>query len=128
MRKILDYVDEHGAVDDDSVMYYTIALDRGTTPTSGPYPFTLEEFREYQDYLWKTAGGWDNCHAFAVEGAFFETYHVPFTDSGKEYVLNIMYGQGAAWTIFTKAEHDAYKARVSELDRQDKDEDSTLSD
>lgn len=118
-------MDKEGSVDDDSVMYATLDQDRNTGLVY-PYPFTLQELREYQDKLWKDAGGWDNCDKYAVDGSYFETYHIPFEDDGKQYVLNVMYGQGAAWTIFTKAAHDEYKARVAELDLKDEDEDTDL--
>ena len=118
MKEIIEYLDEHGSIDDESLAYNCY----------GPYPFTLQQFREFTDKIWNDAGGWDASDKYYVEGALFETYYVPFTDSGKEYVLNIMYGQGSAWTLFTKVEHDAYKQRIAEMDRQDKDEDASLSD
>jgi len=123
MDKIIEFLDKEGSIDDDSVAYNT----------GGPYPFTLEEFRVFTDKLWADAGGWDASDKYQVEGAYFETYHIPFENNGKKYVLNVMYGQGSAWTVFTEAAHNEYKQRVAEMDRidfleGDSDENSTLPD
>lgn len=118
MKTIMDFLDKQGAIDDSAVAYNY----------DGPYPFTLQEFREFTDKVWADAGGWDESGQYFVEGALFETYHVPFQYEGKEYILNVMYGQGSAWTVFTKAEHDAYKKRIAEMDRRDKNEDAAMPD
>jgi hypothetical protein len=112
MKVIIDYLDLNGCIDDESVSYNV----------PGPYPFTLEEFHEFTDKVWNDAGGWDASDKYQVEGAYFETYYIPFEYEGKQYVLNVMYGQGAAWTLYTKAAHDEYKVYSEELDAKFRDE------
>lgn len=106
MKTILDYLDEHGVIDDESVAY----------AKPGDYPFALEEFRAFTDKIWDDAGGWDSSDKYFVEGACFETYYVPFDMEGKKYCLHIMHGQGSAWTVFTEAEHIEAAKRLAELD------------
>jgi hypothetical protein len=105
MKKIIDFLDEKGSIDDECVSYGSY----------GPYPFTIEEFREYTHKLWEDAGGWDASEKYLVEGARFETYNVPFESDSKKYVLRIMYGQGSAWTLLTEAAHNEHKEYLKKL-------------
>ncbi len=123
MKEIIEYLDKVGSIDDDAVMYATIGKERDPNAEYS-FPFTLDQFREFTQKLWDDAGGWDASDKYVAEGAYFETYHVPFERDGKQYVMNIMYGQGSAWTLFTKAAHDEYKARVAKLDEKYKEEDN----
>lgn len=125
MKSIIDFLDKEGSIDDDSVMYATLDKDRNTGLVY-PFPFTLEEFRLFTEKIWTDVGGWDASEQYHVPEAYFETYHIPFEYDGKKYVLNIMYGQGSAWTLFTEASHIEYKKRCAEY--EDKDEDATLPD
>jgi hypothetical protein len=101
-RRIIDFLDKEGSIDDDEVV-------------RGNYPFTSEEFRQFIDKIWKDAGAWDSSYKYQVKGAYFETYYVPFEYDGKKYILNIMCGQGYAWTVRTEASH---KQRIAELDQE----------
>lgn len=103
---ILDFLDANESIDDECVAY----------GKPGEYPFTMDEFREFTDKIWEDAGGWDASEKYVVDGAHFETYYVPFERNGKQYWLNVMYGQGSAWTVFTSEAHEAYKKRIAELD------------
>lgn len=105
--KVFPYVDEHESLDDE-YMAYNIEKKE--------YPFTLDDFRDLTTYIWDKAGGFDNSDKYAVEGAYFETYHVPYEYNGKNYVLNIMFGQGSAWTLMTESRHNVYKEEIRKLD------------
>jgi hypothetical protein len=94
MDKILDYLDAHGCICDNSVAYKT-----------KDFPFTWEEFQLFTEEIWQEAGGWDRSDEYWQEEEYFETYYVPFTKNGKNYFLDIMYGQGSAWSLWTEAEH-----------------------
>lgn len=110
MKNIIDFLDDHGNIDDEAVAYNT----------DGPYPFTLGEFRAFTDKIWNDAGGWDASGKYHVP-AFFETYYIPFEYDEKKYVLVVMYGQGSAITLHTEAFHDEYKQRVAEIKYEDVD-------
>lgn len=107
--KVFPYVDEHGFLDDEYMSF---------THEEQDYPFTLDDFRKLTTYIWDKADGWNNPKKYAVEDAYFETYHVPCMYDGKKYVLNIMYGDetGFAWTLMTEARHNVYKEEIREFD------------
>ena len=109
MKPIIDHLEANGSVDDECVAY----------AKPGDYPFTLEEFRTFTDKIWADAGGWDASDKYFVEGAYFETYYVPFEYENKKFILNIMYGQGSAWTLHTEASHEEYKKRVADLESEE---------
>lgn len=109
MKTIIDYLNANGCIDDETLAY----------SMPGEYPFTLEEFQDYTHKVWEDAGGWDKSDEYAMEGAYFETYNVPFEVDGKKYFLNIMYGQGSAWWLQTEKEHAECLERVAELDLED---------
>ena len=105
MKKIIDYLDEKGSIDDECISYNV----------HGPYPFTLEEFREFTEKIWEDAGGWDSSEKYIEEGSHFETYNVPLEFDSKKYILRIMYGQGSAWTLFTEAAHNEHKEYLKKM-------------
>lgn len=105
MKTILEHLDQHGFIDDESVGY----------AKPDEYPFSLEEFREFTDKIWNDAGGWDSSDKYLVKCACFETYYVPFDVEGKKYWLHVMCGQGYAWTLFSDVNHIEQAEHITKL-------------
>lgn len=103
-QKIMSFLDAHESIDDDNVVYYPDL-----------FPFSLEEFREFTSKLWEDAGGWAACGRYVVDYAMFETYKIPFQHEGRNYFLQVMYGQGSAWTVFTEKAYQEHQARIRDL-------------
>ena len=90
--------------------------------------FTLEEFRRFTKAIFDNeGGGWDNVHKFQEEGAYFETYNIPFVFDGEAFYLSVMYKRvQRRCTLMTKQHFEEYLDRIaasvakhSELFRKD---------
>lgn len=105
MNKIIKHLKKHGAILDESIAYQP-----------EKYPFTYEEFQEYTDKIYGEVvkGDLDNLEPYFVKG-YFEEYAIPFKEGKEEFILDILYGQGSAWTLFTKDEYVKYRKRVDKL-------------
>jgi hypothetical protein len=93
-RRIFPYLDEHGLVYEESV---TKDFDQKEC-----LPFIKDDFDDMCDYIWKKSEG----DKYRVTGSSFETYAVPYLYKGKEYVLEVMIGQGTARTLYTKSRYE----------------------
>ena len=103
MKILIECLDQKGMIDETHLYYLN------------EFPFTLEEFRKFQDEIWEDAGGWEASDSYLVKDAQFETYYVPFLYENRKYWLHLMIGQGDAWTFFTDAAHIEEAKRVANL-------------
>lgn len=117
MNSIVECIDQNGSLDEDSVAY----------AKPGEFVFTLEDFRAFRNKVWDSVGGWKNVSKYAVKGATFETYYVPFSYMDKNYWLRLMIGQGDAWTFFTDVEKVKEVERVANLPPLKLEDDDSIS-
>lgn len=94
MNAILNFVDRNGVLHEESVAY--------AEPSE--FPFSFEEFKTFAYDMWDKSS-----KKYRIKNSSFKTRYVPFESNGKEYFVQIMYGQGEVISIFTKSEFDSQK-------------------